>query len=67
MEATRTIEARRQRLIEKAARRNMKSKRLLKKIQREIQTWLELASGRTNQPNMLIKDSALLGPTECAR
>ena len=37
MEATRTIEARRQRLIEKATRRNMKSKRLQKKIQREVQ------------------------------
>ena len=37
MEATPTIEARRQRLIEKAARRNMKSKRLQKKIQREVQ------------------------------
>ena len=58
MEATRTIEARRQRLIEKAARQNMKSKRLQKNIQREVQTWLELASGRTNQPNMLIKDSS---------
>ena len=37
MEATRTIEARRQRLIEKAARRNMKSKRLQRKIKREVQ------------------------------
>ena len=37
MEATPTIEARRQRLIEKAARRNIKSKRLQKKIQREVQ------------------------------
>ena len=37
MEATPTIEARRQRLIEKAGRRNMKSKRLQKKIQREVQ------------------------------
>ena len=58
MEATRTIEARRQRLIEKAARQNMKLKRLQKNIQREVQTWLELASGRTNQPNTLIKDSS---------
>ena len=37
MEATHTIEERRQRLIEKAARRNKKSKRLQKKIQREIE------------------------------
>ena len=60
MEATRTIEARRQRLIEKAARRNMKSKRLQKKIQHEGQRkrWLELESGRTYQPNTSIKDSA---------
>ena len=37
MEATHTIEERRQRQIEKAARRNKKSKRLQKKIQREIE------------------------------
>ena len=37
MEATHTIEDRRQRLIEKAARRNKKSKRLQKKIQREME------------------------------
>ena len=37
MESSRQIEARRQRLIEKAARRNKKSKRLQRKIQREIE------------------------------
>ena len=37
MEARSTIEARRQRLTEKAARRNKKSKRLQRKIQREVQ------------------------------
>ena len=37
MEATHTIEARRQHLIEKAARRNMKSKHLQKNIQRKVQ------------------------------
>ena len=54
MEATPTTEARRQRLIEKAARRNMKRnayrKRSNAKSKGKAQTWLELASGRTNQP-----------------